>query len=94
MTNMIKSCPTCRYNRGDHLPMMLFDGAGQNEIYNKHAPDIYDPELKEHQNINWDQWPFCGPPPPNTWACPKCGHHEPVAGDVLAQLEDRPRLFE
>jgi hypothetical protein len=84
---MVKSCPECV-----RTPMLLFDAAGQNEIYNKQAPDRQE-SVFDNQRIDWGRWPWEGPPVPNNWACPRCGHHEEIGPDILAQQEFRPRLF-
>ncbi len=84
---MIKHCPACV-----GIPMLLFDGQGQNEIYGAQASISDNPDVVG--NIDWGCWPFEGSPLPNVWACPRCGHHEPAGEDILAQQENRPRLFE
>lgn len=61
--------------------MILFDDKGQS------------PEYFQEAEIDWAEWPFEEAPPPNTWTCPRCGYHEPVGMDVVAQMELRPRLF-
>ncbi len=86
---MIKHCPGCI-----QIPMLFFDPQGENELYNKQNPNEPIDVVERHQRIDWGRWPWEGPPVPNTWACPRCGHNEPVAEDVLAQQENRPRLFE
>ncbi len=83
---MTKNCPDCIYR-----PMLLFDAQGQNETYGAHASIRDNPYVVDR--IDWGRWPWADAPPPNTWACPRCGHHESVGPDVEAQLEFRPRLF-
>lgn len=85
---MTKNCPDCRRRL-----MLLFDRTGQCPIYSAQAPDSKE-NVFDHQRIDWGAWPFQESPPPNTWVCPRCGHHEDVGQDVIAQQEERPRLFE
>ncbi len=74
---MTKYCPSCIPG----LQMILFDSKGES------------PEYGPEAEIDWEFWPFPFAPPPNTWACPRCGHHEAVGMDVQAQMEERPRLL-
>ena len=84
---IVKRCPC-----GKGIPMLLFDGAGNNEIYTA----IGDGLESEHPLapwINWASWPFRDSPPPNVWVCPRCGYWEEIGPDIQAHQEFRPRLF-
>ncbi len=85
---MIKNCPDCI-----RVPMLLFDQEGQNQVYSAIGAGYLQSGRPEDPVIDRAYWPWAGSPPPNTWACPRCGHHESVGPDVEAQQEFRPRLF-
>ena len=86
ITEPTKRCPDCIW-----VKMLLFDGEGRNETYTAIGRGK---DVEDDRRIDWGSWPFADAPPANTWVCPQCGYHEEAGDDVLAQQENRPRLFE
>ncbi len=70
--------------------MLDFDSKGKNSVYEAQGREE---SVFDNQRINWGRWPFADDTPPNIWVCPRCGYYEDVGQDVIAQRENRPRLF-